>query len=347
MDESIEYSKRAKTEEIYSVGYCKETGMAIAGGGDDAITLYKFVNDHYEISEVIEGLDDSVVFVAFLAKDLAVAVTMDGSVVYIELNLAVSKPTSELQICDLQIDVSYVHLDAAMDYLYVGTSDGLVERVPARADPHITRDQNKVYPGHRSDILYISTEQQTLYTGSHTQVLLYHCETAQIIARYESREQAEITVMRVVGQGKVVALGFSNGTLLLLALSNDGSLTEIYRREQAESQNSIEALASTATSLLYGGFAKSLNVLDMRYKAMKETMLSNEEYMCVVKIIPVTDFIVVVVGSTGTIYITDIREAGRIIKEVPTGQTVFDAALHGQYLCVATATGAEFIDLSK
>ncbi|OAG29468.1 hypothetical protein NEDG_00601 [Nematocida displodere] len=341
---------KEKTEEVYAMGYTGLLNMIISGGGDDAITLHVRDGLDYQIGEVIEGLDDSVIFATFVRGMNPVAVTMDGTVVYLDIDSpetlkCVEHFEENIHPVSLNLDVSTAALSSCESWLYIGTTDGAITRVSASLPPPYTQDTHAVYMGHPSDVLVIEAVNEVIYTASHTQVILFCAETGATLKKYLSQEEGEIRTMKVHPTGKVVALGYSTGAVVLLSNSqttNQGLLT-VYR---AEMSLPVESLAFVEDKLLYGGFDSVLKVVDLKYKTETECAFK-EDASCIVKIIPLNASIAIAAITNGKVFIVDIRTNNKILKEFSIPCTITDIMLCGNLLCAATSEGVEVIDLTK
>lgn len=347
MEEDSGSDKQA-TEEVYVIEHCRETNMVISGGGNDAVTFHVFNGSEYVVDEVIEGLEDSVVFASFVTPSQAVAVSMDGCIVYIRLRPSGQRLEKEVLIAPLQLDVSAVAVAKEQGHLYLGTKDGTVGRVRATLDA-AEQDSGwdrleRQYLGHPSDVLCIEARAGLLFTASHTQVLVFDPESAGISKRFFSQEEAEIRTMAVHAQGRLAAVGYSNGAVLVLSLS--AQLPDLQVVHRTSYSGPVETMVFTPETLQYGGFGEALHVVELRDKT--ETVIPlPEETACVVAILPVTEAITIAVMNSGKVFVTNAKKRQQVVKEYTFHSCVFAAALAGSVLCGGTQEGLELIDLAK
>lgn len=339
-------SEKHATEEVYALEHCKETNMLISGGGDDAVSFHVFNGTEYVVEEVVEGLEDSVIFAGFITPARAVAVSMDGCVLYINMVHENGGMSKEVAALSLQIDVSSVAADRERSCLYIGARDGTVGRVHATLDAAERGGESPAlrYLGHPSGVLCMEARDNLLFTASHTQVLVFDTESTGIAKRFISQEEAEIRTMAVHPQGKMLGVGYSNGTLLLLSLS--GHLHDLQVVHRAKYPGPVETIVFTQETLQYGGFGETLNILHLRDKSETVVPLP-EDAACVVAVLPVAEAISIVVMNSGKAFVANSKKLHKIVKEYTFHSCVFCAALAGTVLCGGTQEGVECIDLSK
>ncbi|KAI5190031.1 hypothetical protein NEMIN01_0816 [Nematocida minor] len=335
---------KEKTEEIYAIDAQKDLNMVIAGGGDDAVTFYKFNGTEYIIDEVIEGFEDSVVMARFISGKKAVAVSMDGTLAEINIVFGNGRYMKEVHTADLQMDVSKAVLSEDKTKIYVGTVDGMVERVPLSANEVESRIPC-MYIGHSSDILEIVEIGDVLYTLSSSQIIIYDKEKGSLLAKYQAEVDSDIRVMQVNSTGRSVGVGYGNGLVCILAYSStQNTLTNVYKNDNPE-RTSVESISFIEDLLIFGDFKSTVTIIDTKYKIEKTCILSEDE-ACVVKIIAISSAVAIAITNTGKVFVISLKSDNKILSEYSIHSITLDAVLFNRYICAATVEGVEFLPLT-
>lgn len=378
-------SSKERTNEVYALDYNREHKVVMSGGGDNSIAFYLLQGHELIINEVVEGLDDSVIFVSFIGNNPlngfngsavlngsaalnnsntstanAVAVTIDGAVIYIALNLKEKEAVKSVQVIQTSTDASAVAVDSKKEYVYIGGVSGAIHRMPSTLVPtnnnistnNVSPEEPTIdtYFGHKSSIVYVVAVRNILFSVSKSQVLVHEIETRKLLSRYEIGEDQEIVSAQVNPEGKSLALGLISGGLILLSLSGSWELQEVYRREAAGNERSnsatpIEAIAYLDEYLVYAPGDKLVRV-DIGDKSLRMGNIPLDPPFCVVKILPISSAFCVVVTNRGSIYLVDLRSGAKVLNEYHTDSLALDALIAGRTLLVATVNGLESIDLS-
>ncbi|KAI5165794.1 hypothetical protein NEIRO02_0692 [Nematocida sp. AWRm79] len=334
---------KEKTEEVYCIDTCKETNMVISGGGDDAVTFHVFNGESYVIDEVIEGFEDSVIMTEFISSDKAIAVAMDGTIAEINLIKENGRYTKDVNIVCLQMDITKAVLSKDKKRIYIGTADGLVEEFPADIAA-IEARAVRIYAGHSSEIQDILESDSFLYTVSGTHIIIFSKDTGSVSARYKAEFETDIRAVQINKTGKTVAVGYGNGTLVLLSYSPEqGKLTNVYQNAQAE-RESVESLAFFEDTLIYGDFSSTVSILNIKYKTERVCKLS-EDKECVVKIITVSEAVAMAITNAGKVCVFSLKMDNTMICEYALNSITLNAVVFNRFICAATVEGIEFLKL--
>lgn len=340
----MEEHTKEKTKEIYAIDAQKDINMIMAGGGDDAVTFYTFNGTEYVIDEVVEGFEDSIIMVGFASKNKAFAVSMDGTVAEIEISLHGGRYEKDVQIVDLQIDISKAILSQDKSYIYIGTEDGRIERIRATVS-EVEMDRVWQGIGHLSAILEIIETKDAIYTLSKDQVIIFDKDRPKILARYSAEENSDIQVMQINKTGKSVGIGYASGLVCILAYSpTQKTLTSVYKYDSPNG-SSVESIGFIEDLLLYGDFKSTVTIIDTKYKTVKRCTISEEE-MCVIKIITISPAVSISVTNTGKISVIGLTGDIKVLSEYTTDTITLDAILFNRYVCAATVEGVVFLPLT-
>ncbi|KAI5171287.1 hypothetical protein NEFER03_0646 [Nematocida sp. LUAm3] len=333
----MEEERREKTEEVYCVDYSKELNMLISGGGDDAVSFYTYEKGEYLLDEVIEGLEDSVIYTAFISREAAVAVSMDGSIILISLSEENGRVRKEVEVLEYQADISYVAKSRNNQFLYLGLEDG-VERV-SLSNPK-EREENYLYKGHRSPISHIEESEKHLFTASQEEIIIYNIETKEIVATHKEQE---INVIKLHPNGKLLSVGTEEGKLILFSFSaTNNSLTEIFKIQK---DLPIECMEYSDGLLLFGGFLKKFYSLDTQRKLERSMDLPNPD-SCIVGIFFLSSSFSLITTNLGEILLVDIK-AMKIIKTYEAANIILTGKQFTTHIALGTAEGLQIINLSK
>lgn len=340
-------SEMEKNAEIYSVAYNKDLRAVLSGGGDDALTLHMYKDGEYVTEEEIEELGDSVVYTAFLNSRTGIGVCMNGRVVMVDMERDGQGLSREYHAVDLEADTASAV--AIEDHLYLGFADGSIGRLPLKGTRSAALDM--VLVGHKGEVVSLAGRGGRLFAASRNKLLVFDTKTGERKGAHDFPEEEEVTVMSMSPDGLSVGVGTKSGGVHVFRL-NPSAPNSLGRIKSSKLPYSVESIAFSENKLIYGGFGGAVEALEMGTGFTRSYSLAGQgtadedkEQCCVVKLLPVSEFIAIAATNGGKLCVLDLRREDCVVKEYMCSGAIFDFALCGVFACVGTSDGVEFIDL--
>ncbi|KAI5180405.1 hypothetical protein NEOKW01_0709 [Nematocida sp. AWRm80] len=352
-----------ENNEIYSVDYNKNTQIIIAGGRSNSILLYSLIDNKYTNYESVDGLEDSVLFVAFVSEYLAVGVTMQGQIVYICINEQ-SKSIETIDILETYTEPTVICMSDDKKYIFLYSEDNRILGYSTHYNREYQESVISLCTNSSSAVIAMEHYSNLLYVATHENVIVFDTLSQRVIYQYHSPEKSSISAMKYRRDRNTIAIGYTDGTCVILAVPSNRTqpIIAVHRtislendqhnqiensqenNLMEESSNCIESLVFAEDTLVYGCYNATIRMVNIKTKKEKQCILPVSGDCCTVRLLSISPEYVIAFTSTKGIFVIDIRSENTIVATYPVESTLFDGGLIGKaFFYAATFDGLQFI----